>query len=254
MATLASDLALALDPVLLAQRVGITPDPWQRDLLRGTERETLMLCSRQSGKSTVAAVMGLHDAQYKPPALDLILSPSLRQSQELFRVVKAAHTALGDDACPILEDSSLRMELENGSRIVCLPGTEATVRGFAGVTRLIVDEASRVDDALYQAVRPMLAVSGGSIVLLSTPFGKRGFFFQEWQEGGPHWRRVKITADQCPRISPEWLAEEREKIGQWWYSQEYLCIFQETVDSVFRYSDVQGMLSADVQPLFGGAG
>ena len=74
-------------------------------------------------------------------------------------------------------ESRLSIELETGSRIVSLPGREATIRGFSGVHLLVVDEAARVADELYQAVRPMLAVSGGRIVLLGTPFGKRGFFF-----------------------------------------------------------------------------
>ena len=44
----------------------------------------------------------------------------------------------------------------------------------------------------------MLAVSGGRIVLLSTPFGNRGFFYKEWSEGGEDWRKVTISARDCP--------------------------------------------------------
>ena len=55
-------------------------------------------------------------------------------------------------------------------------------------------------DSLYYSVRPMLAVSGGRLVCLSTPFGKRGFFHLEWTKG-QGWERIKITVDQCPRIS-----------------------------------------------------
>jgi hypothetical protein len=142
------------------------------------------------------------------------------------------------------------MEFENGSRIVALPSKEETIRGFSGVALLIVDEAARVPDALYQSVRPMLAVSGGEIVLLSTPFGKRGFFHHEWEEGGRDWHRTKITADDCPRISKEWLDAERAAIGDWWFRQEYLCEFVESVDSVFLYDDIQRALDAEVQPLF----
>lgn len=248
---LATDLALALDPVLLAGRIGIDVDPWQRDFLRSDAHESILLCSRQAGKSTVAAIQAAHDAIYRPPCLDLILSPSLRQSQELFRVLQHVYTALGEHAVPIEEESSLRLEARNGSRVVCLPGKEATVRGFSGVTRLIVDEASRVPDALYQAIRPMLAVSGGSIELLSTPFGKRGFFFEEWTNGGPHWRRVLVTAYDVPRIPREWLDAERQKIGDWWFEQEYLCEFKETQDAVFAYDYIMGALDDGLAPLFG---
>ena len=240
----------AHDPVLLARRAGIEPDGWQADLLRSDARQMALLCSRQSGKSTVSSFLALHEALYKPPALVLLLSPSLRQSQELFRKVKDGYAAL-PDACPATEESALRLEFENNSRIVCLPGKEATVRGFSGVSLLVVDEASRVDDALYQAIRPMLAVSGGRIVLLSTPFGKRGFFHHEYMEGGPGWKRVKITAYECPRISREWLEAERKQIGSYWFAQEYECEFAETIDQVFSNADIMRALDDSVAPLFG---
>jgi hypothetical protein len=251
---IAADLALALDPVLLARRAGLDPDPWQAELLRSTSKQMILLCSRQAGKSTVSSFLALHEALYHPPALVLLLSPSLRQSQELFRKVKDGLRSAGADAHPIEEESALRVEFSNGSRIVSLPGKEATVRGYSGVALLIEDEASRVPDPLYQAVRPMLAVSGGRIVLLSTPFGKRGHFFEVWENGGPSWQRVKITAQACPRISPEWLEAERAAIGDWWYRQEYGCEFVEAVDQVFDYASVMGALDASIVPLFGGEG
>jgi len=238
------------DPVLMAERAGIVPDPWQADVLRSKARQLILLCSRQAGKSTVSSVLALHAALYTAGALVLLVSPSLRQSQELFRKIKDLLNAVRSTLPQLTEESNLRLEFSNGSRIVALPGKEATIRGFSGVTLLIEDEASRVPDELYQAIRPMLAVSGGRIVLLSTPFGKRGHFYQEWAEGGDDWHRVKITAEQCPRISTEWLERERHMIGDWWYSQEHLCEFVETEDSVFSYEDIHRAISPDVQPLF----
>ena len=249
---LSADLACALDPVRLARRVGMEPDPWQADLLRSDARQTILNCSRQSGKSTTTAVLATHEAEYRDGSLILLLSPSLRQSQELFRKVRDVRAELGPDACPVAEESALRVELANGSRIVCLPGKEATIRGYSGVGLLVVDEASRVPDDLYQAVRPMLAVSGGRLVLLSTPFGTRGFFHHEWTEGGPGWKRVQVTAHDCPRIPPEWLQAERESIGEWWYRQEYGCEFVETLEQVFGYELVTEAVDHALQPLFGG--
>jgi hypothetical protein len=240
------------DAVLMAQRAGIVPDAWQSDLLRSDAKQMILLCSRQSGKSTVSSILAIHEAIYQPNSLILLLSPSLRQSQELFRKLKDVYNELDSPSLtqPI-EESALRTEFDNGSRIIALPGKEATIRGFSGVSLLIVDEASRVPDELYQAIRPMLAVSGGRIVLLSTPFGKRGFFFHEWTEGGADWQRVKITAYDCPRISNEWLEQERAAIGDWWFRQEYLCESVETLDQVFSFDDIQAALSDEVQPLFG---
>jgi len=244
---LASDLAVALDPSLIMAKAGLTPDAWQAGLLRSTGKRHLLLCTRQAGKSTTTAALAVWEALYNAPALILLLSPSQRQSQELFRKVLDFYNALELPGKP--EQSALRLELPNGSRIIALPGTEATIRGYSGVRLLIIDEASRVEDSLYYSIRPMLAVSGGRIIALTTPFGKRGFFHQEWQSRDG-WETVKITAKQCPRISPEFLEEEKHKLGDWWFSQEYMCEFRETTDQVFAYDLIQAAMSDDVKPLF----
>src|SRR5918912_2561912 len=231
----------ARDPVLLAQRAGIAPDPWQCEVLRSIASQIILLVTRQGGKSTVSAVRALHKALYSPGSLILLLAPAYRQSKELFKKIRDAYDALHSPV-RLLSESALEMEFVNRSRIVALPGKEATIRGFSGVALLIVDEAARVPDALYQAIRPMLAVSGGDMLLLSTPWGKRGFFFHEWTEGGPLWHRTKITAKDCPRISPAWLEQERQAVGSWWFAQEYLCEFVETEDQVFSYDDIQAAL------------
>lgn len=120
----------------------------------------LLNCSRQSGKSTVTATLAIHTALYDPGALVLMLSPSPRQSQELFRKALGLYQALGRPVSPESE-STLKLELETSSRIVSAPGKEGTVRGYSGVRLLIVDEASRVPDELYAGVRSMMAVSSG---------------------------------------------------------------------------------------------
>ena len=227
---------------------GQAPDPWQQQVLRTEAKRLLLLCSRQSGKSTVTAALSLHQAVYTPGSLILLLSPSLRQSQELFRKVLDVYRLI-DETIPTEQESALRLELTNGSRIVSLPGKEDTVRGFSGAKLLVIDEASRVADSLYYAVRPMLAVSGGKLVCMTTPFGKRGFFHQEWSEG-QGWEKILITADQCPRISKAFLAEERRTLGDWWFKQEYLCEFVDTVDQVFAYEDIMRAITPDVLPLF----
>lgn len=248
---LASDLAMALDPAHLARRVGIDPDPWQSDVLRTSAAQVLLLAARQSGKSTISSLLALDEAVHRPPALVLLLAPALRQSQELFRKVLTGLQGLGDLAPPIVAESALRLELANGSRIISLPGAnDATIRGYSNVALLVVDEAARVSDQLYQAVRPMLAVSGGRLVLLSTPFGKRGFFHHEYTEGGPEWHRALVTAYDVPRIDRAWLEAERARIGDWWFRQEYMCEFVETDDQVFGYDLVTSAVSSDVAPLF----
>jgi phage FluMu gp28-like protein len=141
------------------------------------------------------------------------------------------------------------MELANGSRIEALPGTEKTIRGFSGVDLLVVDEASRVADELYYAVRPMLAVSGGRLMMLSTPYGKRGVFFEEWS-GGEGWERYEVPASECPRIAASFLEDERRALPGWVYRQEYECSFEETEDQVFSHELVSAAITDEVKPLF----
>jgi hypothetical protein len=118
---------------------------------------------------------------------------------------------------------------------------------------LIIDEAARVADELYYSVRPMLAVSQGRLLALSTPFGKRGFFHHEWTAGAG-WHKIQITAQECPRISATFLDEERRSLGDRWFQQEYQCQFVDTLDQIFNYETVMGALSSDVQPLFASVG
>jgi hypothetical protein len=174
----------------------------------------------------------------------------LRQSQELFGKVLGFYRDLGRPI-PAHTERKLSLELQNDSRIITLPGSERTLRGYSGAALLVVDEAARVDDELYYSVRPMLAVSGGALLMLSTPWGRRGVFFNEWTEG-TGWQRFRVTANEVPRISPEFLAEERRALGQWRYDQEYMCIFGENIDAVFRYDDIRAAITDEFEPLFGG--
>lgn len=246
---LGRDLALALDPVRLFELSGRTADPWQAKVLRSRSRRMLLLCARQTGKSVTAACLATHEAVYTPGALILILSPSLRQSSEAFKKCLDVYRLVAKDA-PAEDESALKLSLRNGSRIISLPGSEETVRGFSGVRLLILDEASRVPDELVVAVRPMLSVSGGRLVALTTPWGRRGWFYQAWTEGGNVWERTKIVAADCGRISPEFLREERQAIGERAYLQEYACAFVDTEDAYFSGADIQRMVDPAIRPLF----
>jgi hypothetical protein len=196
----------------------------------------------------MASILALHKALAAPGSLILILAPAERQAKELFTKVARFYGLLGH---PIPADSyrKLGMHLTNGSRIEALPGTEKTIRGFSGVDLLIVDEAARVADELYYTVRPMLAVSGGRLMLLSTPFGERGVFYEEWT-GGVGWERYEVPASECPRIPAEFLQEERAALPSWVYRQEYECSFEETEDQVFTREMVEQAVSGEVTPLF----
>src|SRR6266542_1742616 len=87
-------LPLTFDPARLLAAGGLEPDPWQRRLLLSNSRRVLLNCSRQSGKSTAVAAVVLHTALVQQGSLTLVLSPSLRQSVELFRKVEECYESL----------------------------------------------------------------------------------------------------------------------------------------------------------------
>ena len=234
-----------LDPVAMARQVGFDLDPWQSRVLTSDASRILLNCSRQSGKSTVTALLAVHTAHYQPDSLVLLLSPSLRQSQELFKKALEVHRALPHPVATEAE-SALRLELANGSRILSLPGKEHTVRGFSGVRLLAVDEAARVEDELYLSVRPMLAVSGWRLIALSTPFGTRGWWYQAWRSDET-WERYAIPAQECPRIDAGFLAEERRTMGDWWFAQEYECKFLDGETQPFGREDIERAFAEGVE-------
>lgn len=247
MADLLADLLAALDPTSLALDVGIVPDPWQSELLNSASRKMLVLCSRQSGKSTISALLGLHIALYERGDV-LLVSPSQRQSSELFRKLKTHYAAMKNP--PKLETESMTtLEFKGGGRVLSLPGAEGTVRGFSGAKAIICDEASRVPDGMMASLRPILATSGGRLIGLSTPAGKRGWFHKAWTEGHD-WHRITITAEQCPRITPEFLADELEELGPSMFRQEYYCEFIDDEAQLFPTELIDAIFTSDIPPLW----
>jgi Terminase large subunit, T4likevirus-type, N-terminal len=215
----------------LMYTLGLGPDPWQLRVLESHDPWMLLNCSRQAGKSTVVAALALAEAMFKSGSLVVILSRSLRQSGELLRLVVDMHRRLG--APMKVRRNAHELTLANHSRVVCLPCREETIRGLAHVDVLIIDEAARVPDDVYRAVRPMLAVSRGRLICLSTPFGKRGFFWDAWARGGDDWARIEVPAQLIPRITPAFLEAERRAHGEAAFRQEYCCSFEAMEGLVF---------------------
>ena len=145
--------------------------------------------------------------------------------------------------------NEMSLQFPNRSRIIGLPGSEETIRGFSAVSLLLVDEAARVSDELYLTVRPMLAASSGALWLMSTPRGKRGFFWEAWERGGPEWERIRAPGNECGRIDREFLEEERRTMGVRRFQQEYMCEFGETESGLFERDLVERAITREVEVL-----
>jgi len=193
----------------------------------------------------MVALLSVHTALMEPKSLVLLLSPTLRQSQELFKKCLSLYRIADKPVSPESE-TALTLTLENGSRIISLPGKEHAVRGFSAVRLLVVDEAARVPSDLYASVRPMLAVSGGRLIALSTPFGTRGWWYEAWHSAEP-WERYEVPATEVPRIGPAFLEEECRTLGSWWFEQEYMCRFLDAQTQAFTREEVDKAFTEEVE-------
>ena len=264
-------VAGALDRSAFARACRLEPDPRQAALLRSRSRRLAVCTSRQWGKSTTAAALGASDAYYGAP-LTLIVSPTQRQSDETFAKLKGylaaaleseADTTIARESAHVVHErrpgagrsvtaAELADEwkvrslvLQNGARVVSLPGASETIRGFSAVSRVIVDEAAFVDEGLFASVRPMLLVSRGSLVLLSTPNGKRGEFYRVMSSQDPAWERHLVTWRDNPRIDPADVEVDRRELPVWLFAQEYECEFTETLGAVFAEREIAGALAPE---------
>ncbi|HYI96085.1 MAG TPA: terminase family protein [Bryobacteraceae bacterium] len=230
------------------QKLGFIADPKQAIVLSAHVPRGILNCSRQWGKSTTCAIKAVHFAEFHPDSLIVVAGPSLRQSGEFLRKAQKAVAQLGyrvrgdgTNNCSLL--------LPNGARIVGLPESEDTIRGFSAVDLMMIDEASRVSDQMYHALRPMLAVGAGALWLLSTPNGKTGFFYREWS-GTKQWERVQAAAEDCPRIPKDFLEEERMTLSEEDFRREYNCEFLPGEGALFDEAEIRARISDRVVPLW----
>ena len=157
------DLAHKLDPVAWVNDNGLLTDKdgnparldaTQESILRSTNKRIIINCHRQWGKSQMASFLCLHRAIYHPRSLCLLVAPSLRQSSENFRKILDSLNinAIGSE---MLESTKLSLMLPNRSRILALPGSQKTIRGFSRPDIIVIDEAAQAADELYEALFPM---------------------------------------------------------------------------------------------------
>jgi hypothetical protein len=226
---------------------GLVLDPWQRAVLRADDARLGILCCRQAGKSTIVALKA--GDLVRRGGLAVVVSPSLRQSSLLFRKI---HTLLVAGGETFRRETASELETVGGGLALCLPGDRPDLlRGLSlrwpTTSLLIVDESARVKDAMWSTISPMLAAAPlAHQALLSTPAGASGEFHRVMTGGDRDWRRITVTADDCPRIAPGFLARERVRLGDALYRQEYACAFIVAPGSVFG-ADVLSAMFGDAE-------
>lgn len=230
--------------VEIATELGIALDPWQRNALTTTEPDILLLVTRQGGKGEVATLLALEELLNDSGSTTVVISRSERQAKRLLRRIKRRYHQLVEVPPPIV-DSQYAFELRNGSEILALPGSEDTVRGIEAVDLLVIDEAAFVPDELHGTVYPMLATTNGRSVNMTTPHGKRGWFYKAWVDGGDDWHRERITWKDIPesRFKPGFIERTRRRLGEWMFRQEFECEFMDDESQFYATELVMGALA-----------
>jgi hypothetical protein len=240
------EAACKIDAVAFARiRLCVRPDDWQCRLMRSTS-DVVALCGRRVGKSQSAGWVAAHHVVKGEGRTALCISPTQRQSGELFRLAKAAIVkALPDISFPT--DNRLSIELPNGSRLLSLPGDPGTVRSFTA-SLVTIDETQSLPDGgleLFAAVRPMLATTGGRMIVLGTPLDRSGLLFDMWEGGiAESWQKIHVPSTLCPRIPAEFLESERRLLGEAIFRREYLAEFSASETGMFD----RDLLEAAVLP------
>ncbi len=218
-------VSLPLPSVWARQALNFHPDEKQAEILDCADRRVIVLSSRQVGKSTVAAIRALYLAVSQPDTFIMLVGPVGAQAGEILAKARQFAAVLG---FPLRGDGNnpRSLKLPNGSRLVARPAVPESLRSYSKASLIIVDEAAWVSENAFRAMSPILAAANGSLWALSTPNGQNGRFYDLWHGAlNTNWTRFEIRAQDCPRLSPEFLASERSTYGETFYGQEYDCQF-----------------------------
>ena len=231
------------------QKIGIKLDDWQKQYIN-TEGNTAVRAGRQSGKSFAESLRVALFALLHPKTQTLIIGAVDRQSVELFEKVKSHLIILAKNNIkgrPTMH----KVELSNGSKIIALPcgRTGYGLRNYA-IHKLVVDEAHYVPEEVFVAVRPMLATTGGTIDLLSTPRGNKGFFHDCFSDD--EFTTFHVLSKDCPRITEEFLKSEKKRMTKLQFAQEYEAEFLDQLQQFFSKDLIDSCIIPPNLPSFVG--
>jgi hypothetical protein len=219
------DAAHQIDPVTWVREVvGVTPTVWQETFLRAQRGASILaLTARQVGKTTTAVWAIAHAMVFMPGSLSVIACPAQRQSAEAVRRVRDILVKVG---AKLVSDNVYALELDNGSRVLALPGSDDSIRGLTVDAWIVADEAARLSEDIIAALRPMRARRPHArLAMLSTAWSRTDPFWTAWTSDDDTWIRLKATVDMDPTLVPaEHLERERKGLSEHAFKREYLGI------------------------------
>ncbi|MGY3265157.1 terminase large subunit domain-containing protein [Lysobacter sp. HA35] len=241
-------LAWRLDPAQMMRDAGFEPDPHQIALLEHRDDDVLVLWPRQSGKSRTCATRVLHQACFDPGDVVILAGEKQKQAKEVWCKAFDMHRILAETGeLPSVEKVDDELRFSNGSRVLALPSTVESIRGYAAKL-VLIDEAAFTADGTLAKVMPMLAATGGRIICPSTPNGASGWFYEAWH-GDNSWAKLTVSIDELPRLTKKEVARQRDILTPTEFRQEFLLEWLDGTQQFFPTETIEAAMCDDIVPL-----
>ena len=210
-------------------------------------KRVVLVASRRSGKDFLSWVLAIRQA-CKKVCLVMYALPTFSQAR---RAVWDAITIDGrkfKDLIPKelianINNSEMKLTFTNGS-ILQLIGGDSFDTSLVGCNpyAIILSEMALMDPRALDYATPILAANGGWLLAQSTPRGHNAFhdLFKRAQDD-PFWRVFVQPASQIKHISEEALEQERRRMSESLYAQEYECSFDKGIDGSYYGREVDAL-------------
>ena len=208
-------------------------DDWQEKVLE-TKGNMVLRSGRQVGKSFIIAKKASQYATENSKKLIMVIAYTEKQAKLLFGKIlnniidieKKTKKKIIDKPRP----TNHVINLKNGSTIHCYAAgdTGYGIMGFT-INLLIADECAWIKEEVWSSIVPALAVTNGTMWLLSTPFLSEGFYFDCFNDST--FTAFHQSSEDCPRIGKDFLERMKKRFTKTKYAQMYLGEF---VDDAYR--------------------
>lgn len=206
------------------------PDPWQETILRAIGRGVLRISLRSGngvGKTTLLCWLAIWFVVCRYPSKTVMTAPTAPQLFDaLFSETKFWIGLLPAAVRPLIHVTSEKIALAadpDGAFISARTSRPETPEALQGVhsanVLLIVDEASGVDERVYQAGQTSMSTPGAITILAGNPLRNSGFFYRTHTDLADLWFTLRVSGLDSPRVAPAFVEEVKRTYGE--QSMEY---------------------------------
>lgn len=219
----------------------LSMDEWQKEVL-AIIGNLILMCGRQVGKSEIISKKIADYLLNNPGKKILIVSGVERQASGLYnkalRLIEQSHP----EQLKKGKDKPLRthFKLKNGSELITEPvgldGSGARQHTLHGV---VFEEMQLIPEEAFAAITPMLFTTGGFIWMLGTAWATEGYVYERLSD--PNFKVLRVNSEEVANSRPEprrtimlkFLEDEKQRLSEAQYAQEYLAIPADNVRQIF---------------------